>query len=52
MMSVQEYALDVDKTVEEILKICKELNIAATSEDDELDEEAFKKTKYYNFYAG
>lgn len=40
MMSVQEYALDVDKTVEEILKICKELNIAATSEDDELDEEA------------
>jgi len=40
MMSVLEYALDVDKTVEEILKKCKELNINATSEDDELDEEA------------
>ena len=40
MMSVLEYALDVDKTVDEILKKCKELNINATSEDDELDEEA------------
>ena len=40
MMSVLEYALDVDKTVEEMLKKCKELNIDATSEDDELDEDA------------
>jgi translation initiation factor IF-2 len=40
MMSVLEYALDVDKTVEEILRKCKELNIDATSEDDELDEDA------------
>ncbi len=38
MMSVLEYALDVEKTVEEILKICKELDIDATSEEDELDE--------------
>ncbi len=40
MMSVLEYALDVDKTVEEILKKCQELNIAATNEDDMLDEDA------------
>lgn len=40
MMSVLEYALDVDKTVEEILKKCKELNIDATDEEDMLDEDA------------
>ncbi len=40
MMSVLEYALDVDKTVEEILKKCKELNIDATNEEDMLDEDA------------
>lgn len=40
MMSVLEYALDVDKTVEEILKRCQELNINATNEEDMLDEEA------------
>ena len=40
MMSVLEYALDVDKTVEEILKKCKELNIDATEEEDMLDEDA------------
>ena len=40
MMSVLEYALDVDKTVEEILKLCKELDIDVTNEDDELDEDA------------
>ena len=39
MMSVLEYALDVDKTVEEILKKCKELNIDATNEEDMLDED-------------
>ena len=40
MMSVLEYALDMDKTVEEILKKCKELNIDANDEEDMLDEEA------------
>lgn len=40
MMSVFEYAIDVEKSVEEILKKCKELNINATSEEDILDEEA------------
>ena len=40
MMSVLEYALDVDKTVEEILKKCKELNIDANDEEDMLDEDA------------
>ena len=40
MMSVLEYALDVDKTVEEILRKCKELNIDAETEDDMLDEDA------------
>ena len=49
MMSVLEYALDVDKTVEEILKKCKELNIDATSEDDELDEDAI--TEFDNVIA-
>ena len=40
MMSVLEYAQDVNKTVTEILNMCKKLNIPATSEDDMLDEEA------------
>lgn len=40
MMSVFEYAIDVEKSVEEILKKCKELNISATSEEDILDEDA------------
>ena len=40
MMSVYEYAMDVDKSVEEILKKCRELHIDATLEDDMLDEEA------------
>ena len=40
MMSVLEYANDVNKTVSQILSLCKELNIQANSEDDELDEEA------------
>lgn len=40
MMSVLEYAQDVNKTVNEILKLCKQLNIEATTEDDELDEDA------------
>ena len=40
MMSVLEYAEDVNKTVNQILKLCKELNIEATGEEDELDEDA------------
>ena len=40
MMSVLEYAMDVDKSVDEILKRCKSLNINVENEDDELDEEA------------
>ena len=40
MMSVLEYALDVEKSVDEILKKCKELGISATNEEDMLDEEA------------
>lgn len=39
MMSVEEYAIDVNKTVNEILKLCKELNINVSSADDELDDE-------------
>ena len=40
MMSVLEYAEDINKTVEEVLKKCKELNIKASSESDLLDDEA------------
>ncbi len=40
MMSVLEYALDVDKTVDEILKKCHELNINVITEEDMLDEDA------------
>ncbi len=40
MMSVLEYAQDVNKTVNEVLDLCKKLNINASSQDDELDEEA------------
>ena len=40
MMSVLEYAQDVNKTVSEILNLCKKLNISVTQEDDMLDEEA------------
>ncbi len=39
MMSVLEYAQDVNKTVEEILKMCSTLNISVNSEDDMLDDE-------------
>ena len=39
MMSVLEYAEDVNKTVSEILNLCRKLNIPATSEDDELTDE-------------
>ena len=40
MMSVLEYAQDVNKTVNEILNLCKRLNIPALTEDDYLDEDA------------
>ena len=40
MMTVAEYATDVNRTVENILMICKEMNINVTSEDDLLDDEA------------
>lgn len=40
MMSVLEYAQDVNKTVEEILNKCSELSIDARVEDDMLDEDA------------
>jgi len=40
MMSVLEYAGDVEKTVEEILKLCEKLNINVTNEDDLLDQDA------------
>ena len=40
MMSVLEYAQDVNKSVNEILNLCKSLNIKVTDEEDLLDEEA------------
>lgn len=39
MMSVLEYAQDVNKTVEEILEKCKELGIDANTEEDLLDQD-------------
>ena len=40
MMSVFEYSEDMNKTVSEILKKCKELGIDAYEEEDMLDDEA------------
>ena len=40
MMTVLEYAEDIGKTVEEVLRKCKELNIDAIVESDLLDEDA------------
>lgn len=40
MMSVLEYAEDVNKTVSEILNLCKKLNIPVLTEEDDLDEDA------------
>ncbi len=39
-MSVEEYAQDVGKTINEILVLCKKLNIIVNDKDDELDEES------------
>lgn len=40
MMSVMEYAEDVNVTVEEVLKKCKSLHIDVNTKDDMLDDEA------------
>lgn len=40
MMSVLEYAEDINKTVDEVLKACKALGIEVENEDDLLDEDA------------
>ena len=39
MMSVSEYAVDVDKSVEYIFELCKKLNINANQEDDILSDD-------------
>ena len=39
MMSVLEYAQDVNKSVEEIFKLCEKLNINVSNEDDMLDQD-------------
>ena len=39
MMSVSEYANDVDKSVEYIFELCKKLNINANQEDDMLSDD-------------
>ena len=40
MMSVKEYASDVNLSVEKILKLCKELDIKVSNQDDMLDDDA------------
>ena len=39
MMSVEEYAEDVNRTVDEILKKCEELGFSLTSSDDMLEQD-------------
>ena len=39
MMSILEYAEDVGKTVEEIIKLCEKLNISKSNEEDLLDQD-------------
>ena len=39
MMSVSEYAIDVDRSVDEILLLCKKLNINANQKDDMLSDD-------------
>lgn len=39
MMSLKEYAVDVDKSIEEIISLCKKLNISSQTEDDMLTED-------------
>ena len=38
-MSVSEYALDVDKSVSEILNLCKKLELSISNEDDMLSDD-------------
>ena len=40
MMTVLEYALDMNKTVEQVIKKCEEFGINVKYEDDLLDDEA------------
>ena len=46
MMSVLEYAQDVNKTVSEILNLCRKLNISVNGEDDMLNEEDITELDY------
>ena len=39
MMSLKEYAVDVDKSIEEIISLCKKLNISSQTEDEMLTED-------------
>ena len=39
MMSLKEYAVDVDKSIEEIISLCKKLNIPSQTEDEMLTED-------------
>lgn len=39
MMSLKEYAVDVDKSIEEIISLCKKLNISSQTEDAMLTED-------------
>ena len=39
MMSVVEYANDVNKSVEEILKLCKNLDIKVSKKEDMLSDD-------------
>ena len=39
MMSVLEYAMDVNKSVEEILDLCEKLQIRVSTEEDLLDQD-------------
>ena len=39
MMSIREYAADVEKSVEEILNLCNKLGIKVSNEEDMLSED-------------
>ena len=47
MMSVLEYALDVNKSAKDILAKCHELNIKVNDESDTLDEDAITELDYF-----
>lgn len=40
MMSVKEYAEDINKNIKDVLKMCSKLGINATNENDDLDDDA------------